>query len=76
MDRFRTKSKVNFKKKNNKIIIRIKKKYFRLSDINHSSIYTKKITNNLKWSPKTSFKELVKLMIEDEKKTLTKIIKI
>lgn len=63
-------------KKNNKIIIKIKKKYFRSSDINHSRIYTKKITNNLKWSPKTSFKELVKLMIEDEKKNFNKNYKI
>ena len=59
-------------KKNNKIIIKINSKFFRPSEINYSKGNINKATKNLKWKPNTTFKELVKLMIDDELKKFSK----
>ena len=53
---------------NNKIIIKINPKFFRPAEVevlNGKSLKAKKILN---WVPKMSFRELVKLMMEDELK--------
>ena len=55
-------------KKSNKIIIRVNKKYFRPSEVKYlrgNNSYAKK---KLKWKPKTTFKELVREMIDFELK--------
>lgn len=59
-------------KKNNKTLIKINPKYFRPSEVDvliGNSNNAKKI---LKWKPKTSFKKLVKIMVEDEIKYYSK----
>ena len=55
-----------FNKKNNKIIVKIDPGYFRPTDINELRGDSKKARKELKWKPKTSFKSLVKEMVEKD----------
>lgn len=55
-------------KKNNRLIIKVNKKLFRPSDVNHLKGDAKKAIKELKWQPKTSLKKLVKIMIDEELK--------
>jgi len=50
----------------NKIIIKINPKFFRPSEVNYLKGSYKKANKILGWKPKTSLKDLVKLMINDE----------
>ena len=54
--------------KSKKILIKINPKYFRPAEVDYLIGSSKKAKKNLNWSPKTSFKELVKIMIENEMK--------
>lgn len=49
-----------------KTIIKINKKYFRPSEVNFLLGNYNNALIKLKWKPKTSFKQLVKLMVDDE----------
>ena len=49
-----------------KTIIKINKKYFRPSEVNFLLGNYNNASIKLKWKPKTSFKQLVKLMVDDE----------
>ena len=53
-------------KKNNKIIIRIKKHLFRPIEIKSTYGNATKAKKNLKWIPKTDFRTLVKIMCDKE----------
>ncbi len=55
-----------FNKKNNKIIVKIDPGYFRPTDVNELRGDSKKARKELKWKPKTSFKSLVKEMVEKD----------
>ena len=55
---------------NSKTIIRINKKYYRPSEVNFLKADFNKAKKKLKWSPKTSFKKLVEIMVESEIKIL------
>lgn len=58
-------------KKTGKTLIKIDAKYYRPSEVDLLLGNAQKAEKNLKWKPKTSFKELVKIMVEaDYKKTL------
>jgi GDPmannose 4,6-dehydratase len=50
-------------KKNNKIIIKINKKYFRPTEVDLLIGNSNKLRKKTKWKPKVNFKELVKVMI-------------
>ena len=50
-------------KANNKTIISIDKKFFRPSEVDNLKGNFKKAKKDLKWKPKTSFSQLVKMMI-------------
>ena len=50
----------------NRIIIRINKKYFRPNDIYSTKGNISKAKKFLKWKPKTSFKKLIKILINDK----------
>jgi GDPmannose 4,6-dehydratase len=50
----------------NKIIIKINPKFFRPSEVNYLKGSYKKANKILGWKPKTSLKDLVKLMINEE----------
>ena len=51
---------------NGKTLIEINKKYFRPSEVNFLLGDFSNAKKKLKWSPKTSFSSLVKMMVEDE----------
>mgnify|MGYP001297888030 CR=1 FL=1 len=51
-----------------KIIVKIDKKYFRPTEVNSLYGNSSKAKRILKWKPKTSFDNLVKMMCEDELK--------
>ncbi len=51
---------------NKKVIIKINKKFFRPSEVNHTEGNISKAKKLLKWKPKINFKKLVKLMIDAE----------
>lgn len=51
---------------NNKIIIKINKKLFRPSEVDHTKGSIAKARKLLKWNPEMDLKGLVKLMIDDE----------
>ena len=51
---------------NKKTIIRINKKYFRPAEVDILSGNSAKAKKELKWKPKTKFKKLVKIMLDDE----------
>ncbi len=53
-------------KQNNKIIIKIDKKYFRPNDIKNTFGNSEKAKKILKWKPATSFDKLVEIMCEAE----------
>ncbi len=53
-------------KKNNKVLIKVDKKYFRPNEVNHLEGDSRKAKKYLNWKPKTSFKKLVKEMIQYE----------
>jgi GDPmannose 4,6-dehydratase len=50
-------------KKNNKIIIKINKKYFRPTEVDLLIGNSNKLRKKTKWKPKINFKELVKIMM-------------
>jgi len=57
---------VGFDKKTNKILIKVDPVYFRPTDVNELRGDASKAKRELKWKPKTSFKELVKeMMVSD-----------
>ena len=53
-------------KKNNQTLISIDKKYFRPAEVDNLKGNFNKAKKELKWKPKTSFKNLVKMMIESD----------
>ena len=55
-------------KANNKVIIKINPKYFRPSEVHNLLGNPKKAMKTLKWKPKVSFKELIKLMMDADLK--------
>ena len=55
-------------KLNKKIIIEIDKKYFRPTEVENLKGNYLKAKKDLKWNPKTNFKNLVKMMIEADLK--------
>ena len=57
---------VAINKDNNKIIISIDKKYFRPTEVNQLFGDSTKAKKILKWYPKTSLEELIKIMCENE----------
>ena len=61
---------VGYNKKNNNILVKIDKEYFRPVDVMNLKGNYSKAKKELNWKPKTNFKSLVKEMInEDIKKT-------
>jgi GDPmannose 4,6-dehydratase len=61
-------------KANNKVIVKINPKYFRPSEVHSLLGNPKKATKILKWKPKVSFKELIKIMMDaDLKRAKSKI---
>jgi len=59
--------------KDKKVIIKINKKFFRPAEVNLLHGDPSKARKVLKWKPKTDFKKLVRIMVEDEKKYYNKI---
>ena len=55
-------------KNNNKVIIKINPKFFRPSEVNILIGNSSKAKKKLNWTPKTNLKELIKIMIDEEKK--------
>ena len=53
-------------KKTNKTIISINKKYFRPNEVDYLKGDSSKAKKELKWTPKISFKQLVKEMVRFE----------
>ena len=53
-------------KKNNRTLISIDKKYFRPAEVDNLKGNFNRAKRELKWKPKTSFKNLVKMMIESD----------
>tara|TARA_B100000989_G_scaffold77021_1_gene54696 strand:- start:635 stop:1657 length:1023 start_codon:yes stop_codon:yes gene_type:complete len=53
---------------NNKVIIKINKKFFRPSEVNFLRGSSKKAQRELNWKPMTDLKDLVKIMVEEELK--------
>jgi GDPmannose 4,6-dehydratase len=51
-------------KYNNKIVVKINSKFYRPGEVNYLLADPSKAKKELKWQPKTSFKELVKMMTE------------
>ena len=60
-------------KKNNQILISIDKKYFRPAEVDNLKGNFNKAKKELNWKPKTSFKDLVKMMIESDLENVKKI---
>ena len=59
-------------KKTGKVIIEIDPKYFRPAEVDLLIGDYSKVKKDLGWTPKTSFKELVKIMCEEDKKEVIK----
>ena len=55
-------------KKTSKVIVKINKKYFRPAEVNFLKGDSSKARKELKWSPKTNLKKLVKIMVDEELK--------
>ena len=51
-----------------KNIIKINKKFFRPAEVNFLKGNYKRALNKLGWRPKTNFKNLIKIMIDEELK--------
>ena len=51
---------------NNKIIIKINKKFFRPAEVDLLQGDASKAKKMIKWRPKINFKQLVKMMIESD----------
>ena len=62
-----------YDKKNGSLLVKVDPYYFRPNEVNNLRGDYTKAKKKLKWSPKTSFKQLVKLMIEAELKNDTRI---
>jgi len=62
---------VGYNESGNKILVKIDPSYFRPTDIVELRGDTRKAKKELKWTPKTSFKELVKEMMESDLKKIT-----
>ena len=57
---------------NNKVIIKVNKKYFRPTEVDHLLGNSTKANKELNWKPKISFKNLVKDMVEHDLKKYAK----
>ena len=57
---------IGINKKNNKIIIKIDKYYFRPTEVHELRGDSTKAKRILKWKPQTTFKELVKMMVNKD----------
>ncbi len=55
---------------NNNVIISTDKRYYRPSDVNSTKGNISKARRDLGWKPKTTFKELIKILIKDKIKNL------
>jgi len=53
---------------NNQVLIKINKKFFRPTEVNFLLGDNSKAKKDLKWLPKTNLKNLVKIMIDEEKR--------
>ena len=58
---------------NNKVIIRINKNFFRPSEVYNLKGNYKKARKHFNWKPETTFKKLIKIMINYEIKNISKI---
>ena len=56
-------------KRTGKVVIEVDPRYFRPAEVDHLVGDYTKAKQTLGWSPKTSFKELVKIMLEHDLKT-------
>ena len=56
---------------NNRVIIKIDKNFFRPSEVYDLKGNFKKAKKYLKWKPETSFKQLIKIMIDSEIETIS-----
>ncbi len=63
---------VGRRKDNNKVVIRVDKKYFRPSEVESLIGDSTKAKNKLGWSPSTSLEKLISEMIENDKEIATK----
>ena len=54
--------------KNNKILIKVNKKYFRPLEVNYLQGDYSKAQKILKWQPKTSLNQMIKIMLAHEEK--------
>jgi len=59
-------------KKTNRTLIKINKKFFRPAEVNYLKGDSGKAKKDLNWHSKTSLKELVKIMIDEELKYYSK----
>ena len=53
---------------NDKVIVKINKKFFRPSDIKSTKGNISKAKKNLKWKPKVNLKKLIKILIDEKLK--------
>jgi GDPmannose 4,6-dehydratase len=51
---------------NEKIVVKINPKFYRPAEVDYLLADPSKAKKNLKWKPRTSFKELIKMMIESD----------
>tara|TARA_X000000368_G_C23040732_1_gene716751 strand:+ start:470 stop:1504 length:1035 start_codon:yes stop_codon:yes gene_type:complete len=59
--------------KNNKVLVKINKKYFRPAEVNFLKGDSSKARKKLNWKPKFKLSDLVKIMLEEEIKNQKKI---
>ena len=52
--------------KNNRVLVRINKKFFRPAEVNFLRGNSKKAKNKLDWKIKVNLKKLVKIMLDEE----------
>lgn len=55
-------------KYNGNVVVRVDPKFFRPAEVDLLLSNPKKAISELKWKPKTSFKQLVKMMVENDLK--------
>jgi GDPmannose 4,6-dehydratase len=58
-------------KYNGKVVVRVNPKFFRPAEVNELKSDPTKAKQELGWKPKTSFKELVKMMVESDIKLIS-----